>query len=189
MKRIQYLMLSVLTSVGACFLVAAGAPPEPVTIVDVGADAAGVLHVPTNYRDTYQYLGTWVAAAAQLPGARIMDNVYASPGAASAYRTDGHFPDGTTLIKEVFQAATASMTTGTISHADTLKGWFVMVKDSQNTHPDNKLWGDGWGWAWFNAGAPNKTISIDYHTNCLGCHVPAKATDWTYVNGYPILNH
>ena len=35
------------------------------------------------------------------------------------------------------------MTTGTVSHARTLKGWFVMVKDSKNSHPGNVLWG-GW---------------------------------------------
>jgi hypothetical protein len=29
------------------------------------------------------------------------------------------------LVKEVFDAATGAMTTGTVSHAQTLKGWFV----------------------------------------------------------------
>jgi hypothetical protein len=28
---------------------------------------------------------------------------------------------------------------------------------AKNTHPDNKLWGDGWGWSWFDAGNPTKT--------------------------------
>jgi hypothetical protein len=32
-----------------------------------------------------------------------------------------------------------------VVYAQTLKGWFVMVRDSKNTHPGNKLWGDGWG--------------------------------------------
>jgi hypothetical protein len=43
------------------------------------------------------------------------------------------------------------MTTGNVSHAKILKGWFVMIKDGKNSHPDNKLWGDGWGWSWFMA--------------------------------------
>jgi hypothetical protein len=34
------------------------------------------------------------------------------------------FPDGSVLVKEVFQAATGPMTTGTVSHAET---WFVMT--------------------------------------------------------------
>jgi hypothetical protein len=37
----------------------------------------------------------------------------------------------------------------TVSHAQTLKGWFVLVKDSKNSHPGNKLWGNDWGWSWF----------------------------------------
>ena len=77
----------------------------------------------------------------------------------------------------------------TVSHADKLKGWFVIVKDSKETHPCNPLWGDGWGWSWFDADKPLKTTSTDYHSDCQGCHVPAKATDWIYVNGYPVLRH
>ena len=65
------------------------------------------------------------------------------------------------------------MKTGTVSRVQTLKGWLVMVRDSKNTHPGNKLWGDGWGWSWFDAGNPTKTTSTDYKVNCLGCHVPA----------------
>jgi hypothetical protein len=56
--------------------------------------------------------------------------------------------------KEVFEATTGEMTTGTVSHAEALKGWFVMVKDSKNSHPGNKLWGVGWGWSWFDQGNP-----------------------------------
>jgi hypothetical protein len=44
------------------------------------------------------------------------------------------------LVKEVFQTATGDMTTGTVSHAETLKGWFVMVKDSKGRYPGNALW-------------------------------------------------
>jgi len=101
----------------------------------------------------------------------------------------GHFPDGAVLVKEVFATSTNEMTTGTVSHADKLKGWFVMMKDSKETHPGNPLWGDGWGWSWFDADKPLKTTSTEYHTDCQGCHVPAKATDWIYVNGYPVLHH
>jgi hypothetical protein len=47
-------------------------------------------------------------------------------------------------VKEVFEAATGQMTTGMVGHAETLKGWFVMVKDSKGRYPGNALWGDGW---------------------------------------------
>lgn len=168
-------------SISACV------PASKAIVADAGANANGDLRVPGNYRDSFQYLGTWSVAAEATPGSEQLHIVYASPGAAAAHRATGNFPDGTTLVKEVFAAKTGPQTTGTVSRADTLMGWFVMVKDNKNSHPDNKLWGDGWGWAWFDAGNPTKTTSTDYKTDCLGCHVPAKASDWTYVEGYPVL--
>jgi hypothetical protein len=150
-------------------------------------DSKGNLSVPHGYRAAYQYLGSWAVAADQGPGANELHVVYASPGAVAAYRSRGSFPDGTVLVKEVYAAASGQMTTGTVSHADTLKGWFVMMKDSRGRHPDNKLWGDGWGWSWFDVANPSKTTSTDYKTNCLACHVPAQASDWIYISGYPSL--
>jgi hypothetical protein len=151
-------------------------------------DDKGNLRVPADYRTTYEALGTWAVAKDDGPGSKGMHVVYASSGASAAYRKDGHFPDGTVLVKEVYEAATAPMTTGTVSHADKLKGWFVMVKDSVGRFPGNKLWGNGWAWSWFDAADPAKTTSKDFRTDCLGCHIPAKATDWIYTHGYPPLN-
>jgi hypothetical protein len=151
------------------------------------ADGAGNLHVPAAYRTTYQSLGSWAVAAEQGQGLKELHAVYASPGTIGVYRKDGRFPDGTVLVKEVFQTAIGQMTTGTVSHADALKGWFVMMKDSKGSHPDNKLWGNGWGWSWFDADNPAKTTSTDYKVNCLACHIPAQASDWIYVGGYPPL--
>jgi Cytochrome P460 len=151
------------------------------------ADANGNLHVPDAYRTTYQSLGSWAVAAEQGQELKELHVVYASPGTIDAYRKDGRFPDGTVLVKEVFQTATGQMTTGTVSHAEGLKGWFVMMKDNKGSHPDNKLWGSGWGWSWFDADNPAKTTSTDYKANCLACHIPAQATDWVYVGGYPPL--
>ena len=154
-------------------------PPSPTV------DAVGNILVPKNYRTAYEYLGTWSVAGDE--GAEQLHVVYASPGTAAAYRSTGKFSDGVVLVKEVYDAATSAMTTGTVSHADHLKGWFVMVKDTHNSHPDNKLWGEGWGWSWFDVGNSVKTTSTDFRSNCLGCHVPAKATDSIYVQGYPAL--
>jgi hypothetical protein len=150
-------------------------------------DAAGNLHVPDDYRATYQSLGSWAVAAGEGQSPKELHVVYASPGTITAYRKSGGFPDGAVLVKEVFQAATGQMTTGTVSHADKLKGWFVMVKDSNSRHVGNMLWGDGWGWSWFDATDPSKTTSTDYKINCLPCHIPARSSDWIYVGGYPPL--
>ena len=155
----------------------------PTAIVDDN----GNLHVPDGYRNTYEALGSWSVAAEQGSGAKEFHVVYASPGTIAAYRRDGRFPDGTVLVKEVLQAVTAPMTTGTVSHAETLQGWFVMIKDTTGRHAGNKLWGDSWGWSWFDAADPAKTTSTDYKTDCLSCHVPARASDWVYVDGYPPL--
>ena len=150
-------------------------------------DAAGNLRVPDSYRTTYEFLGSWAVAADQSPRSKELHVVYASPGTITAFRVDGRFPDGAVLVKEVFQAATGKQTTGTVSRAASLKGWFVMVKDGTDRYPHNKLWGDGWGWSWFKADNPSKTTSTNYKTNCLGCHVPARGSDWVYVDGYPPL--
>lgn len=145
------------------------------------------MHVPSGYRAAYQFLGGWAVAADQGAGAKELHVVYSSPGTVSAYQKNGDFPDGTILVKEVYQATTAPMTTGTVSRADTLKGWFVMTRDHNGRFPGNKLWGDGWGWSWFDASNPSKTTSTDYKKDCLGCHVPAQGSHWIYVNGYPPL--
>lgn len=152
------------------------------------ASGAGAeLRVPDGYRNTYQFLGSWAVGADQGQGSKELHVVYASPGAIDSYRQAGHFADGSVLVKEVFGAATGSMTTGTVSRAQTLKGWFVMIRASKNDHSGNRLWGDGWGWAWFDASNPSKTTSTDYKADCQSCHIPAKASDWIYVDGYPVL--
>ena len=110
-------------------------------------DAQGNLRVPSSYHADYEFLGTWAIAADKGVGSKELHNVYARPGTIAEYHTRGRFPDGTVLVKEVYETSTAPMTTGTVSHAQTLKGWFVMVKDSNNSHPGNSLWGDGWAWS------------------------------------------
>jgi hypothetical protein len=150
-------------------------------------DDKGNLRVPADYQTTYEALGSWAVAKDDGPGSKQMHMVYASPGTSAAYRKDGHFPDGTVLVKEVFKTTTQGMTTGTVSSAGTLAGWFVMVKDNVGRFPENKLWGNGWAWSWFDAADPAKTTSKDFRADCLGCHIPAKATDWIYVLGYPGL--
>jgi hypothetical protein len=157
--------------------------PDPARVVD----AAGNIRVPAEYRTSYQFLGSWAVAAGQGRGSSEIHTVYASPGVIAGYRKDGRFPDGSVLVKEVFETATEAMTTGTVSHSQTLKGWFVMVRGSSDGHPGNKLWGDGWGWSWFDAGDPRNTTSTDYKVDCQTCHLPAQASDWIYVKGYPVL--
>ena len=150
-------------------------------------DNGGALRVPSDYATTYEFLGSWAIAADNAAGSQQIHNVYASPGTIEAYLKTGQFPDATVLVKEVREAKTNSMTTGTVSHAETLKGWFVMMRDGKNAHPGDALWGDGWGWSWFDANAPLKTTSTDYKTECQPCHIPAESTEWVYTWGYAPL--
>ena len=188
MKFIKFSVIGVVGLLVLASLAAYGqinpAATHPATAI---VDAKGNLRVPADYRTSYQFLGSWAVADAVGKPPDQLHIVYASPGTISAYRGDKRFPDGSVLVKEVFQTATGTMKTGIVSRTQTLKGWFVMVKDSKDSHPGNALWGDGWAWSWFDADDPSKTTSTNYRVNCLPCHVPARATDLIYVQGYPPL--
>ena len=41
-----------------------------------------------------------------------------------------------------------------------------MIKDAKGRFPGNDLWGDGWGWALFEAKDPKKNVATDYTTDC-----------------------
>jgi hypothetical protein len=148
-------------------------------------DAQGNIRKPEGYRDRYQVLGAYTPV--DLNNDTQMHFTYASPGAAEYYRKNGKFADGTVLVKQVFATAHAKMTTGDAHWATDTLVWFVMMKDDKGRYPGNPLWGDGWGWALYKADAPDKQVATNYKKDCLGCHVPAKSTDWIYVQGYPAL--
>jgi hypothetical protein len=147
-------------------------------------DAKGDIRKPAEYRERYEALGTYTVLD---PKGDQMHLTYASPGTAQYYRKTGKYADGTVLVKEVFGTEHARMTTGDAHWASGTKVWFVMIKDEKGRYPGNPLWGDGWGWALFKSDAPDKQVATDYKKDCLGCHVPAKATDWVYIQGYPVL--
>ena len=149
-------------------------------------DKAGNIRKPADYRDRYQALGTF--SVVDLNGDTELHYTYASPGAAEYYRKTGKFADGTVLVKEVFATDHAQMTTGDAHWASGTKIWFVMIKDEKGSHPGNPLWAYGWGWALFKSDAPDKQVATDFNKDCRGCHIPAKATDWIYVQGYPVLH-
>lgn len=147
----------------------------------------GSISLPTDYREKFVHLGTY--AVSTKPGQPVdeLHNVYSRLEDVAAYRKEGRFPDGAILVKDVMDVDSGPLTTGDASWSKDVKIWFVMVKDAERRFPDNELWGDGWGWALFEAKDPKKNVATDYTTDCKACHVPAKKTDWVYVHGYPIL--
>lgn len=147
-------------------------------------DKTGNISKPADYRDHYEIFGTWVVLD---PKGNQMHYTYASPGAAEYYRKNGKFADGTVMVKEIDATDHAQMTTGDAHWATKTIQWFVMIKDDKQRFPNNALWGDGWGWALFKADTPDKQVATDHKKDCIPCHIPAKSTDWTYVQGYPVL--
>jgi len=166
----------------------------------------GAISVPKDYT-RWATLGTWAHANTQLkrtmmhpegnPGSTEYHVVYTQPETIDYYKEHGRFPDGAVLVKELIHAETMPMTTGpAVSHATKIKGWFVLVRDTEDRFKSSKLWGEGWGWSLFNASDPVNTVSTDFQSDCLGCHVPARqyapdgaeeADKWIYTLGYPVL--
>ena len=149
-------------------------------------DSNGGIRLPADFRLSMVHLGSWYVPDGEASG---FHDVYTEKETVKVYRKTGKFPDGATLVKELRAAEAADYTTGKgVSHAtEGLKQWFVMIKDTQGRFGQNRLWGDGWGWALYRPDNPAKNIATDYKTDCLGCHVPAEATDWVYTQAYPTL--
>ena len=149
-------------------------------------DVDGNISLPIDFRINMVHLGSWYVPDG---GASGFHDVYTEKKSAQAYRETGKFPDGATLVKELRADKTGSFTTGEgVGYATDLKQWFVMIKDTTGRFSGNPLWGEGWGWALFKPDAPAKNVATSYKTDCLGCHIPAKANDWVYSEAYPTLH-
>lgn len=154
---------------------------------DTAVADTGAIRLPdVDFRTEWTMLGTFSIAGDE--GAEGLHVVYTQPGVAQTYRDTGNFPDGAILVKELLETTTEELTTGTVSYAADTSGWFVMVKSDTPRFEDNPLWGDGWGWAYFDANDRGTTLTTDYKAECKACHIPARKTDWVYVRGYPVLN-
>ena len=154
------------------------------------SDPQALLYVPdANYRRDWVLLGSFsVLADDPEAGAKEFHVVYTLPENVDAYRKTGAFPDGAIRVKDVFATSTEALTTGTASYANTLIGRFVMVKDQANKYAGaSPLWGDGWGWAFYEGTETRKTVSTDYKEDCLACHEPVRNQDLLHIEGYPIL--
>jgi hypothetical protein len=150
-------------------------------------DQEGNIERPKNYKMRWSHLGGFAVAKKEGQTVFEIHDVYTQPETIEAFRKTGKFPDGAVLVKEVRGASAAKLTAGHSAWSTEIKVWFVMVKDSQGRFPNNKSWGNGWGWALFEAKEPDKNVTTNFKTSCLGCHIPAKKDDWIYVRGYPEL--
>ena len=183
MRWILFWPAVLLFVVGVLVGVASGQDTEgPLPFVD----SDGTIRFPGRVRDEWVHLGSWGSADLDSSDPGHHD-VYTQPESLEAYRKTGKFPDGAVVVKEVRKIETAYMTTGPVTWAGDEVLWFVLIKDAKGRFPGNKNWGEGWGWALFNAGETEKSATTDFRASCLGCHIPAQGTDWIYVQGYPQL--
>lgn len=181
LKPLNYLLLSYFL---VCILSASTAVAENSSFSPY-VDDQGNISFPTNFRSKMVHIGSWFIPKGDASG---FHEVYTEQSSIIGYRKTGKFPDGTTLVKEIRAHTTGDYTTGkNIKHATEIKQWFVMIKDNQNRFKNNLIWGNGWGWALFKANAPSTNIARDYKNDCLHCHMPAKKSDWIYVEGLPYL--
>ena len=183
--------LVIFTSVFIVTLFALGSAFSSDARFSIHTDDQGVISCPTDFRESMVHIGSWFVPEG---GASGFHDVYTERSSVESYRLTGVFPDGATLVKELRAADQGDFTTGQgISYANTrIKQWFVMIKDSQNRFAGKPQWGDGWGWALFITQAPDDGQPLvnsvtDYKADCLGCHVPARESDWVYSVGYPTL--
>lgn len=186
MKRLLIAALFLMPLLSASLSPTGPVTAEPLT----AASLERLLRVPeVDYRLEWVFLGAFsLRADDPEDGTKGLHDVYAPREAVEAYRKTGTFPDGTVLVKDSFLTKTEEMTTGTVSYADHLKGRFVLVRDSTNRNAKNSpLWGDGWGWAFFEGEETEKTVTTDYRKDCLGCHEPVRSQDFLHTQAYPIL--
>ncbi|GJL54930.1 MAG: hypothetical protein NPIRA02_20620 [Nitrospirales bacterium] len=159
----------------------------------------GAISVPEDYY-LWPTLGTWSHSKVDDEGAAVIHEyhvVYTQPATIEYYKKKRRFPDGAVLVKELLHAESMSMTTGpVVGHGTTLKGFFVLVRDTKGRFKSSALWGDGWGWSLFNPDDLKKTVSKNYKIDCIPCHTPAldlaprnakKDDKWIYTLGYPVF--
>jgi hypothetical protein len=149
-------------------------------------DDQGSITLPEVYRIDWACLGSWIVPDEKAPGYGF-HNVYTQRGTEAAYQETGRFPDSAILVKEIRKISSADLPTGHASWAGDMNLWFVMIKDTEGRFPGNPNWGNGWGWAMFKADDPMKNVCTDFKKDCIGCHMPAKNTDWVFIQGYPDL--
>lgn len=154
-------------------------------------DTQGNIERPQNFRNEWAHLGSWLVKNDEMASGPGVHDVYTQPKTIQAVQETGLWPDGAVLVKEIRSIKSRRLTTGNAQWAGDASAWFVMVRDRKNRFPDNPAWGEGWGWALFEADAPSKNLTTTWKgegfNNCFGCHIPAKSTDWVFVEGYPAI--
>ena len=156
-------------------------------------NAAGETSIPENFRE-------WIFIGAPLTphglnggaaGFPEFHHVYIEPAAYEEYKKTGHFPEGTTIVKELvllqeghYEDGSRDEASGRGFFAKSFAGIDMMVKDSKRFPESN-------GWGFFNFGhhAPPyaEKAAAAPAENCSGCHEANATYDMVFTTFYPIL--
>lgn len=143
--------------------------------------ATGLMTPPADYRE-WIYLSSGFdmsyAPAAAASGHSEFDNVFVDPVAWRAYKTTGHWPDGTRFVLELREAtgADALLKAGRYQ-SDAVSGIEMHVRD------DARFAG-GWAFYTFEGSAPAAPLPRSEH--CYACHEAHGAVDTTFTQFYPV---
>ena len=182
LDRIPFGMFSILLSIGLVGQAMAADQCSQLKYVDKD----GNISLPQDFRRDYTHLGSWYVPEGDASG---FHDVYLDPVSVEYYHATNTFPDGAILIKELRSATQANYTTGNnVAYAtDTVKQTFVMIKDNCGRDYENPVWSEGWGWGLFSLEQGFKNQAKSFQQDCKACHLPAKDTDWVYIEAYPTL--
>ena len=137
------------------------------------------ISLPKNYREWIFLsagLGMTYGPAAQAVGrAPAFENVFVSPDSYRAFLDTGKWPDNTTFILEIRQAATE----GSINRAGNFQKDIVAVEAEVKR---------GGQWGFYAFGRSGTTAKeMPHSAACYDCHATKGAVDNTFVQFYPTL--
>ncbi len=119
-------------------------------------------------------------------------HVYIEPGAFAAYKQNGEFPEGTTIVKELvllkdghYEDGSRDEASGRGFFADQFAGIDMMVKDTARFADT-----DGWGFFNFGHHAPPyaEIAAAAPNESCAFCHTANATHDMVFTTFYPILD-
>jgi hypothetical protein len=143
------------------------------------AQTGNELALPKNYREWIFLsagLGMTYGPAAQAVGhAPAFENVFVSPDSYRAFIESGKWPENTTFVLEIRQAATE----GSINKAGSFQKEIVAVEAEQKRNGK---------WSFYGFGKSGTTAKpLPQTAACYDCHATKGATDNTFVQFYPTL--
>ncbi len=144
---------------------------------------ANELLLPEGYRE-WVFVGSSLGMSyndgSTAPAKQKYHHVYLQPDAYRQYRESGTFPEGTTLVMEVYSAGSKESINRQGSFSDEFLAVEVAVKDS-------KRWEEGWAYFDFGGPKPRVRSTAFPKERCWACHDEHAAQDNVFTQFYSVL--